>query len=770
MMNVKKTLVYSAVVTALASMCNQALAQQLEEVVVTAQKREQSIQELGLAITAFTGDDIQKMGMEQPIDLASQTTGMSIGNALGSSNPAITVRGVGINDFNTNTNPGVAVYVDEIYQPIPATLSFGLFDIDRIEVLKGPQGTLYGRNATGGAVSFISKRPTDELDGYIRLNAGNYEYLNAEGAIGGPISDNVRYRLAGTWTDQGVGHQDVLVPTGDPWVPGNGENVGDHGKIERYSVRGQLEVDLSDTFTARISISSGKDQSDSLLPSMVDEETLALAQLYYYTYWGGPTSYNSVLMDDVNDPPKVDMKSNSGNLYLDWDLGFATLNSVTGYLDMDHEIENEFVGTELPVQKLTFGGNVQQLSQELRLTSNEGDLVDWIVGLYYSKTEQESESALEQTYGLGFLSYLYGFNAFGEQVGSATISEQEQESLGLFVHTEWHLNDEFKLTVAGRVSKDTLEYDAQVVDRWSTSLSDQPLADLFNALLGPDPITGLRTNGVIAANADDDNKENSFSWKLALDYTPNEDWLFYVSASSGFKNQGFFGGAGPLSSQYIAYKPEEILSYELGFKATLADGALQLNGAAYQYTLDYPQVIVSEDIGIGVPNDVLWNVREAQGKGFELDLAWVPTDALLIKLGLSYLDSEMSDVSATGITLFFPLIEGAPASYAPKWTYNGMVRYDIPVGSNLNVYLQSDFAYRDDAQSFAGRDNTTMESHTLVNARIGIGRADGQWEVAVWAKNLTDEEYSGYTYQILGPMEMHQAPRTYGVSLSRYFK
>ncbi|MEH6549778.1 MAG: TonB-dependent receptor [Pseudomonadales bacterium] len=767
----KRTLISTAVLTAFAvgsTLFTQAQAQVLEEVVVTAQKREQSLQDVGISITAFTGDDVRKLGWEQPVDLASQTPGLSIGNALGSSNPAITIRGVGINDFNVNTNPGVAVYVDEVYQPVPATLSFGLFDLTRVEVLKGPQGTLYGRNATGGAVSFYTERPTEEFEAYIKADIGNYEYTNLEGAISGG-SDRVQGRLSGIWTEQGEGHQDVFAVTGDPFVPGNGVKVGDHGKVDRYSVRGQIQVDFTDSFSGLINVTKGKDKSDSQIASFVDEDTLLANQAYYYTYWGGPTCHNCVLLDDPDNGPQVDMESTATNLYLDWDLGFATLNSVTGYLDMDHEIENDFAATELPVQDIVYGGNVEQISQELRLSSNEGELVDWIVGLYYSKTEQEYEAATDQTLGLGFLTYLYGFNLLGEPVGSATQAEQTQTSLGAFVHTEWHLTDKWKLTAAGRVSEDSLDYDAQVVDLFTTSLSDQPVSDLFNLFLGPDPITGLRTGGLIAANSDKDNTENSFSWKLGLDYAPTDDMLFYGSLSTGFKNHGFYGGLGPLSSQYVAYKPEEILSGELGFKSTLADGALQINGALYSYVLDNPQVIVSEDIGIGTPNDVLWNVKESKGWGIEMDASWVPTDSLLLRAGLSYLDSEMSDVSVTGKNLFFPLIEGAPSSYSPEWTFNGMARYDIPVSNNLNVYLQSDFDYRDDAQSFAGRDNTTIESRTLINARIGLEQVDGSWEVAIWGKNLTDEEWSGYTFQILGPMEMHQAPRTYGVSLTYNF-
>lgn len=757
----KKTLLCSAGVVALGA--SPAFAQ-IEEIVVTAQKREQSLQDVPVAVTAFTGDDMKQLGFTQPIDLAGQTPGLSIGNALGSSNPAITVRGVGINDFNTNTNPGVAVYVDEVYQPIPATLSFGLFDMARVEVLKGPQGTLYGRNATGGAVSFVTRRPTEELDGFLSVDVGNFGYTNIEAAVGGPITERISGRLSGFTTSQTEGHQTVLTVDGPAWTPGNASETGDHGKVDKGAIRGQLAMDVSDNFDLLLSYTYGRDTSDSLLPTLTDD-ALPLTQAYYYTYFGGPTCYNCVLMDDTSNPPAVDMESNSWNVTGNWDLGYATLTSVTGSMDVDHLIENDFAGTEVPVQTIAYGGNVKQISEELRLTSNEAETIDWIVGLYYSKTEQESYSAIDQTFGLGFLTYLYGFSALGEPVASATASTQEQVSMGIFVHTEAHVNDQLRLTGALRFSQDTLDFDAQVLDISNSSLSTQPVADLFNLFLGPDPLTGMRAGGVTAANSESDNKENAITWKIGVDYDVDDATMVYASASTGFKNQGFFGGLGPLSSQYVAYQPESILSFEAGFKSSPRDN-LQVNGAVFSYTLDDPQVIVSEDIGLPTPNDVLWNVAEAKGYGAEMDVIWLPTDKLDIRFGISYLNSEMSDVSVTGKTLLFPLIKGAPSAYAPEWTYNGVIRYETPIRGEKYMFAQVDFDNRADAQSFAGRDNTDLESRTLVNARVGVTDPDDTWEIALWGRNLGDVEHSGYTYQILGAMEMHQAPRTFGVSFT----
>lgn len=751
---------------------------QIDEIIVTAQKREQSLNDVPVAVTAFTGADMEQLGFSQPINLAGQTPGLSIGNTLGASNPAITVRGVGINDFNTNTNPGVAVYVDGIYQPIPATLSFGLFDMERVEVLKGPQGTLYGRNATGGAVSFITKRPGDELDGFATADVGSFGYTNIEAGIGGPITERVSGRLSGFRAKQTEGFQTVIVPDGSFQVPGNGKAVGDHGKIDRSAVRAQLAIDLADNFDALFSYTYGVDKSDSDLATMTDSG-LAVSQAYFYTYWGGPTCYNCVLMDDASNPPTVDMQSNSWNLEANWDLGFATLTSVTGKMDVEHVINNDFTSTEFPVQTIAYGGKVEQISEELRLTSNEGETIDWILGFYYSKTEQDNASSIDMTFGaFAYYASLYGLHTFGAPFGFETRYEQEQESLGVFLHTEMHVNEQLRLTVAARLSRDTLDYDAGVYDETPVTIpfvpgpdtgSDQPGADIWNLFLGPDPETGWRTNGIVAENAESNNREEEVTWKLGVDYDWTDNTMVYASVANGFKNQGFYGGLGPMSSQYKAYLPEKIFSAEVGFKSTLADGRAQVNGAVYQYQLEDPQVIVSEFIGLpGIPNDVMWNIGEAEGYGAELDLTWLPTDKLTIRAGLSYLNSEVTDPTVTGkaIEPQFALVKGSQMSYAPEWTYNAVIRYDTTIRGDKGAFWQVDLDSRDDANSLAGRPNTANESRLLVNGRVGITAPDGQWELAIWGKNLTDEEYAGFTYYIPGKMEMHQPPRTYGLSVT----
>ena len=209
----------------------QSATTQLDEVVVTAQKREQSFGDVGISGTAYTGEALAKAGVAQLTDLALLTPNVQIKYVMANSIPNVTIRGIGLNDYAANNNPAAGIYIDDVYLVSPAMLTFGMFDLERVEVLKGPQGTLFGRNTTAGTINFISKKPGDELDGYLTLDVGNYERILAEGAIGGPITDTLSGRIAIQTIQQGEGFQTNRL---------NGQKIGE---VDRTSARGELAVE-----------------------------------------------------------------------------------------------------------------------------------------------------------------------------------------------------------------------------------------------------------------------------------------------------------------------------------------------------------------------------------------------------------------------------------------------------------------------------------------------------------------------------------------------
>ncbi len=761
----------------------------LEEVVVTAQKREASVTDLGLTVTAFSGDTLRSLGVDQPIDLAAQTPGLVINNTLGDSQPAVMIRGVGLNDFNTNANPGVAVYVDENYQAIGAMLTFSMYDIDRVEVLKGPQGTLYGRNTTGGAVSIFTKQPTEELDGYISGDFGDYDRSRIEGAIGTGLTDSVRFRVSGFKERQREGYQTDLI-TGK-----------DHGEKDKYGVRGQLAIDFSDTVDAVIRYTYGKDESDSQIPQIA--EGLATLQFYYYTFYQG--TQNDIDFYDVlkgDQESFLDITQDSVGVTLNADLGFATLTSVTSYDEVDHRNVVEAVGVENPIQHLDYGGELENFSQELRLTSNEAEIVDWIVGLYYSDTKQDNVSSIDVTGGIGAgLYYVYGLTDGVQMTQADVIYDQQMETMAVFAHTEWHLSDTLKLTVGARFSRDDLDYDVMMVTPGPCDgpacavAADYGLLDAdsaFNTLLnygefltwyyggaeGAPPTP--RTNAVTSANSDS-KKEDNFSWRLALDYTPADEVLLFGSVSNGVKSHGFHGGIVLFDDGYQPYDPEDLLAYELGAKVGLLDGNMQVNGAVFYYDYEDLQAIASLDPGIGLPNDVLTNFAEAKITGAELDVTWSPVGGLTTRVGASWLDTELKDPDISSSVPVFPGLEpvkGADLAYAPEFTLSALVRYDFNISSGLDMYLQVDGDYSDEQLTYPGRPDSVLVDRTIYNARIGIRDTEDRWEVALYGRNLGDEEYNTYSYSTndgsfsdFGPVQENHIgnPRIYGLNLQYNF-
>ncbi len=747
----------------------------LEEVIVTAQKREQSVSDLGLSVTAFDGDTMRALGWEQPRDLAAQTPGLVINNTMGDSQPAVMIRGIGINDFNTNTNPGVGVYVDEVGKPIPAMLGFALFDMDRVEVLKGPQGTLYGQNTTGGAVSFHTKRPTDELEGYISGDIGNYERASLEAGIGGPITENLRGRISGIYTRQDEGFQEDVF-TGD-----------DHGEVERSAIRAQLAADFGDSVDAILRYTHGEDSSENQFPQLSDG--LDVMQYYYYSFYDGDQAsldYFDILKGD--NEAFLDNEYDSLGLTITADLGFATLTSVTGYDEMEHRNVLPFPGTELAVQNADYRGEVESLSQEFRLTSNEGELVDWILGLYYGNVEQDNVSDLDLTDGFGYLFFLYELTAQPEFTQVQTAYDQELESLAIFAHTEWHLSDSVKLTAGARYAEDELDYDV-TMSSFQTPACTGGLCDVLDIYYGLadfdsafssflnfsdfGQFDGVRSGGIFAEKSDTV-KEEHFTWRLGLDWAPNDDYLFYANVATGTKAHGFYGGLATTERAYDAYNPEDIMSYELGFKLALLDRSMQFDGAVFHYQYEDQQILASTDPGIGIPNDILTNVGESEITGAELDLTWAPVDGLTMRFTAAWLDSELTDTSISTALPAFPgteLEEGESLAFAPELTFSGLIRYDFSISDRLGAFVQVDGDYSDEQYALPGRPDSNLDSRTLVNGRLGLVSASGSWEASLWGRNLGDEEYNTYRYfAVPGTSNNHiGAPRTYGLTVRYNF-
>ena len=729
----------------------------LDTVTVTAQKRAQAITDLGLAVTAFTGDDLVRTGIAQPAELAGFTPGLSTGTAQSDGNPVFAIRGIGLDDFNPNNSSGVSIYTDQVYASSPAMLSFQMFDLERVEVLKGPQGTLYGRNATGGAINFISKKPTDGFDAVISADYGRWNRLELNGAVGGALSEGVRGRLSGTFLNQDDGWQTDVV---------TGEGVG---KPQRWAARGQIEFDLSDALTGLINVHGGQDTSQ--LSTWQADDPFGLSALLIDTGISGIASPGEADLVDLGQGftgiggPRLSERDDQAwgtSLTLDWDLSFASLTSITAYESYDQYSADNYDGSPASLNDTIWDSDITQFSQELRLTSAATDPVSWVAGATYSNEKIDNVTIALVTDALDIIlplpvefggaglpiEFTPGFN--GVEATGTAVYAQETDAYGFFGQAEWQVSDLWKLIGGLRYSYEERSFDG-------TSSDDQ---GFLTGVVGP----------VAALTSTED--EQNVSGRVGIEMTPNDDILLYANVSTGFKSGVFFGTVVPESTAFGYVQPEKVLAYEGGVKATMLDGSLQLNAGGFLYKYDDKQTLVTVITSVG-PAVSLGTVPEAEIMGAEVELFWRPMTGLDINLGLAYLDAEVTEgiTAVRGLTLLSPVLEGTTLSFSPELSYNALVRYIRPINEGLDAGFQVDYRWQDEINSLLGDPQSDVDSYGSLGLQFMLESSSGSWEAALYGRNLLDGDQSTYSYtNFVGNRSFQlQLPRTYGIRLTRKF-
>lgn len=703
----------------------------IEEVMVTAQKRTQSVQDIGIAVTAFTSQQMDELRLTQPVDLAAQTPGLDIKNTVGRSNPVITIRGVGLSDYNTNNSPAAAVHVDEVYLGSNGYLSFQMFDLERVEVLKGPQGTLFGRNTTAGSVNFITNKPSEEFEADLELSYGNYNTIEAKAAVSGALTNNLQGRIAVMRTTAD-GYQDNLGTDGSSAgfsrVPGVIPGVPlvkrdkDWGDTDVYAWRGSLAWQPSDSVDIGLSIHGSKDESEQIVYKMITPDLLGTP----------PVGDEFTSYSNVN--PEIDAEQGGMNLRVDWDLGFATFTSLTGYEELERT-QDEEDSSPLRLVDGVLDDDLDQTSQEFRLTSTSDSDLLWVAGVSWIEDTVDFSKTLDAT------DLLLGL--------ATTTYVQEGEALAVFGQTEWQFTDTLRLTTGLRYTDEEKTFKGGTVeeDPYGTSVVGSQFPDL--------PI-----------QANTRYETDDISGKVGLDWTPTDDLLFYVSASKGFKSGGFDGST---LLDLIATTPfgEEVLwAYEVGFKSTFLNNTLQLNGALFYYDFEDMQVEVLRELPGGITESFRTNAGKSELTGSELEAWWRPAQGWDIRAGIAYLDSEITkwDSADPAEAAAF---EGNQVPDAPELTYNAIIRYEWSMGSDLLMSASTDFNYNDDVFKTADNDpDFAAEDFLLWNARVALSSDSGSWTVAMWGKNLSDEVYETNRNNPIGWVNAtYGMPRTYGISL-----
>ena len=719
----------------------------LEEVVVTAQKRTQDVQQIGEAITEVSGQALQALRIQQPLNLSSIASSLSTMNATTDSTPLFLVRGIGLDDFNMNNSSGVGTYLDEVFASFPGFLTGALFDVDRVEILKGPQGTLYGKNTAGGAINIISNRPTDSLGGYVDVDYSRWETLDLTAAVSGPITEAIKGRLALTLTKQGEGYQ-TDIDTGQKY-----------GQLNRGGVRTLFDIRLSDAATLLLNLHYTYDHSIPSSPSTPNVEALVPTNLPFPTA-GLLDSPPGGTLVRVGGLQLYKNESEAGSTAtLNVPLGGLTLTSISAYdYFSDHSLDN-YDGYPAADNNWTKNFQQWQASEEVRLTSPAGGLVEWLIGAEYAQNRFRCRDALDWTFVYGLADSI---TDSGKAITAANFI-QTQRSTGLYAHAETHLSKRWALVTGLRYSHDEAAFDGVTLD--PTGL----LTYAANNFSGP-----IVPNTVLAA-LDQSRSSQNVSYRLEPDLHLTGKVLVYASVASAYKAGIFYGQPAQVQVDWGYVKPETVLTKELGLKSRFLHDSIEFDAAVFDNDIRDRQSSLSLWAGpVGTQPLIagLGNVPRSRIDGVEGDIEWRPLGGLEIHLGATYLDARVTETltNDNGLALFTPVNVGQMLPDAPRLAGNWSVRYAHSLPRQLTLYTEANDRYNGPEHPYLADPTTFGRGHNL-GARVGVKSAVRHWDASLWVTNLTDTRPLTYAYAGSEGQQVsyYQKPRSVGVNFTDTF-
>ena len=706
----------------------------LEEVIVTAQKREQSIQEVGISVTALSGDAMKTLGLDNTQEIIQQVPALQ----LQTFTPAFTIfnlRGVSQNNFTDNLEAPVAVYMDDVYVASMNAISQQMFDMNRVEVLRGPQGTLFGRNATGGLIHFVSRKAdAEELNGYVEASVADFGTLGLEGAVGGALGGNVRGRMAARWETS-----DGYVEAGvSPFTEQPAAGRDTHG-ADGYSLRGSLQVDVSERAVVDLVASYAKD--DDVPTGMY---IVSFAGADPGTGLGVPLPGNSPL-DGGTLGGDVHKHVSDENPWYDRETWGVTarisvqlddnkeLVSITNVSDVDKFYKEDACGG-LCFFPFTTIADFTQWSQELRL-SGEAERVRWQVGAYYLDIRSDTENIVE------------GETITGSPLGIIPSEIYiDSTNWSLFGQVEYDFTDALTLIAGLRWSQDDKDLAFQ---QFSFNMDDQGIPsgavifDLEEQAVGEWADVPKIDYGDYAA-------------RLQLNWRTGEDTLWFIGWNRGIKG-GNWTAAAAVTIDELRHDEEVLNSYEAGVKTSFAGGLARFSATGFYYDYEDYQAFSLTGLTPQVTNS------DATAVGGELELFMTPDENWDVVLGAAFIDSEVDFVPAVR-----PGSGTADAAFpqAPSVSLNGLVRYHWPMAGGEGA-LQIDGVWNS-KQFMEGTNSEVSRQGAYAMFNVRASYSGERWSVAGWLKNVTDQEYLLYNLDLgdAGFIEqVYAPPRQWGLTV-----
>lgn len=714
----------------------------IADIVVTAERRSSSVQRTPIAISAVDSSTLRKSGISNLEGLGDRIPNLTFqrnnGDAL------IFIRGIGYNSIAPGNEARVALYADGVYQSRNQAALLGFYDVDRVEVLRGPQGTLYGRNAIAGTINILTRAPGSDLNGYFTGTVGDYGLIGTEGAIGGPLSSTVGARLSFRTVDRNGYGRNLST----------GEDVNDE---RSRSVRAKMEFRPSAALTFRLSADYSKERDNSggyRFAGRGNQSVVPVALAL-----GGTVPSDK--QDAAGFGPRQNLETYGFTGQADLELSDrTTITSLTGYRHFFASQQTNIDGSTAELSRMYITERSETITQELRLSQKIGAFADLILGGYlYHETNSASNqvplkgSVLGPTFGVGAL---VDPDVFYEFYGS--FGRVKTDAQAVFAQASIHLTEKLELDIGARYSHEKKRIaEEQQLDILSPFVLDNGLNVAF------DPTQGLLGLG----RADQKTKASSFDPKITMSYQASAGLFVYATYSKGFKSGGFnIGNVQP------AFRPEKLTNYEAGFKLDAFDRRLRLNLSAFNYDYKDLQESVAELVSL-----VTKNATSARVRGLEAELTARPVDAVTISLNGAYLDAKFKsffDTDPSHPELGLQNLEGNRLPSAPQYQIGGQISYAIGTGIGEIVPRVSatwfDKVYFTHFNTVEAR----QPARTLVNLYLGWTSPDARWSASAYIKNLTNDIYVSSlivaTTALGSPMPgQYGPPRTVGVNLTRSF-
>ena len=784
-----------------------AQVQVIEEVVVTARKRAESMQDVPMAVSAFNTQQLQDAQVNNITDLQKMTPNITVNETSGllSGNVQVFIRGIG-ND--PGFDQGVGIYVDDVYLNRTSGALLEVYDVARIEVLKGPQGNLYGRNTIGGAIKYVSREPGDEFEAGLEAKVGSDELVKIKGNISGPLVDGRLFGGIGFLAQERDGYQTNRFD-GSEWAD-----------ADSWAARGTLLWQATDALSVKLVADYNKDESRGGIPNRVAiDEAFIIAISDRITgandiYGPGTAILDTasdismpVDEDDVNtahlfpgfNVAEIETKSLAGTVT--WDINDAwTLKSVTAYRELDNPRAFDFDGSDQFFIENTFPElESEEFSQELQLNFS-GDTVNAVMGLYYLDGSFSAASEIDTSTRLRF---------YSDHKSATYRDDRDLESISAYANVEWNFAENWQLSIGGRYTEDEKDQDIRAfaeetfypfaftiapgVDILGIGEGSEELVeshpqfvtwfpnDLAQSLIDSGvptdpPLTSSLITRVTTTTYPVDlvanGKWDDFSPSVKLTHHLGDDTMVYGGFASGFKSGGFASDG----SLALPYEPEIVDSYSLGLKTTLLEGSLRLNAELFYNDYEDKQLSTIEVSEDGEIRNTIDNVGSVESFGGEVEILWLPpVDGLTVNLNVGYLDSEVDEyLEANEEGEIVDVSDDRELGFAPEWTAQGRISYEFGIGNAGTLLISGDVAYRDEMYTDSPIDTTDefrtqalSDSLTTYNALVAFTTEDQKWRVALEGKNLSDERELVNTFTLINYMlGGYNRERTWALSVA----